>query len=194
MGCVPCHQVTERKKTTSSEDNKTKNPQTQIFNDLTDAASTQLKNPFPSDTKYANNNVENENENINADKTSIGDSHNQNIINNVQQTNIADKDGKKKNIYDSNEKREEDCIGNKKNIESVKFGGANEIQNHFNYKSESELVQSSNGTLVIGSKTNIFGINKNKNYYYKSNNYINNFKGKNSINQNENEDLFIINE
>ena len=194
MGCVPCHQVTERKKTTSSEDNKTKNPQTQIFNDLTDAASTQLKNPFPSDTKYAIINLENDNENINADKTSVGESHNQNIINNVQQTNIADKDGKKKNIYDSNEKRKEDCIGNIKNIESVKFSGANEIQNHFNYKSESELVQSSNGTLVIGSKTNIFGINKNKNYYYKNNNYINNFKGKNSINQNENEDLFIINE
>ena len=149
----------------------------------------QLKNPFPSDTKYAIN-VENDKENINADKTSIGESQNPNIINNVQQTNIADKDGKKKNIYDSNEKREEDCIGNKKNIESVKFNNAYEIQNQIN----SELVQSSNGTLVIGSKTNIFGINKNKNYFYKSNNYINNFKGKNSINQNENEDLFIINE
>ena len=193
MGCVPCHQVTERKKTTSSEDNKTKNPQNPNFNDLTDAASNQLKNPFHDDKKYAIINVENDNENINADKTSVGESHNQNIINNVQQTNIADKDGKKKNIYDSNENREnreEDCIGNKKNIESVKFNNAYEIQNQIN----SELVQSSNGTLVIGSKTNIFGINKNKNYYYKSNNYINNFKGKNSINQNENEDLFIINE
>ena len=193
MGCVPCHQVTERKKTTSSEDNKTKNPQNPNFNDLTDAASNQLKNPFHDDKKYAIINVENDNENINAEKTSVGESHNQNIINNVQQTNIADKDGKKKNIYDSNENREnreEDCIGNKKNIESVKFNNAYEIQNQIN----SELVQSSNGTLVIGSKTNIFGINKNKNYYYKSNNYINNFKGKNSINQNENEDLFIINE
>ena len=192
MGCVPCHQVTERKKPTSSEDNKTKNPQNQNFNDLTDAAIIQLKNPFPSDTKYANKiiNVESDNENINADKTSIGESQNQNIINNVQQANIADKDDKKENIYDSNEKREEDCIGNKKNIESVKFNNAYEIQNQIN----SELVQSINGTLVIGSKTNIFGINKNKNYYYKSNNYINNFKGKNSINQNENEDLFIINE
>ena len=192
MGCVPCHQVTERKKPTSSEDNKTKNPQNQNFNDLTDAAINPLKNPFPSDTKYANKiiNVESDNENINADKTSIGESQNQNIINNVQQANIADKDDKKENIYDSNEKREEDCIGNKKNIESVKFNNAYEIQNQIN----SELVQSSNGTLVIGSKTNIFGINKNKNYYYKSNNYINNFKGKNSINQNENEDLFIINE
>ena len=162
MGCVPCHQVTERKKTTSSEDNKTKNPQNPNFNDLTDAASTQLKNPFHDDKKYAIINVENDNENINADKTSVGESHNQNIINNVQQTNIADN----------------------------KFNNAYEIQNQIN----SELVQSSNGTLVIGSKTNIFGINKNKNYYYKSNNYINNFKGKNSINQNENEDLFIINE
>ena len=190
MGCVPCHQVTERKKPTSSEDNKTNNPQNPNFNDLTDAASIQLKNPFHDDKKYANNNVENDNENINADKTSVGESHNQNIINNVQQANIADKDDKKENIYDSNEKREEDCIGNEKNIESVKFNNAYEIQNQIN----SELVQSSNGTLVIGSKTNIFGINKNKNYYYKSNNYINNFKGKNSINQNENEDLFIINE
>ena len=190
MGCVPCNQVEGKRVRTQSEDNKTKNPQNPNFNDLTDAASTQLKNPFHDDKKYANNNVENDNENINADKTSVGESHNQNIINNVQQTNIADKGGKKKNIYDSNEKREEDCIGNKKNIESVKFNNAYEIQNQIN----SELVQSSNGTLVIGSKTNIFGINKNKNYYYKSNNYINNFKGKNSINQNENEDLFIINE
>ena len=193
MGCVPCYQVEGRRERIQSEDNKTNNPQNQIFNDLTDAANIQLKNPFPSDTKYANNNVENDKENINADKTSIGESQNPNIINNVQQTNIADKDGKKKNIYDSNENREnreEDCIGNKKNIESVKFNNAYEIQNQIN----SELVQSSNGTLVIGSKTNIFGINKNKNYYYKSNNYINNFKGKNSINQNENEDLFIINE
>jgi hypothetical protein len=190
MGCVPCNQVTERKKPTPSEDNKTNNPQNPNFNDLTDAASTQLKNPFHDDKKYAIINVENDNENINADKTSVGESHNQNIINNVQQANIADKGGKNKNIYDSNENREEDCIGNKKNIESVKFNNAYEIQNQIN----SELVQSSNGTLVIGSKTNIFGINKNKNYYYKSNNYINNFKGKNSINQNENEDLFIINE
>ena len=190
MGCVPCYQVTERKKPTSSEDNKTNNPQNQNINDLTDAANIQLRNPFHDDKKYDINNGENDNENINADKTSVGESHNQNIINNVQQTNIADKDGKKKNIYDSNEKREEDCIGNKKNIESVKFNNAYEIQNQIN----SELVQSSNGTLVIGSKTNIFGINKNKNYYYKSNTYINNFKGKNSINQNENEDLFIINE
>ena len=193
MGCVPCYQVEGKRVRTQSEDNKTNNPQNPNFNDLTDAASNQLKNPFPSDTKYAIINVENENENINAEKTSVGESHNQNIINNVQQTNIADKDGKKKNIYDSNENREnreEDCIGNKKNIESVKFNNAYEIQNQIN----SELVQSSNGTLVIGSKTNIFGINKNKNYYYKSNNYINNFKGKNSINQNENEDLFIINE
>ena len=186
MGCVPCYQVEGKRVRTQSEDNKTSNPQNPNFNDLTDAASNQLKNPFPSDTKYANNNGENDNENINADKTSVGESHNQNIINNVQQTNIADKDDKKENIYDSNEKREEDC----KNIESVKFNNAYEIQNQIN----SELVQSSNGTLVIGSKTNIFGINKNKNYYYKSNNYINNFKGKNSINQNENEDLFIINE
>ena len=190
MGCVPCNQVKGKRVRTQSEDNNTNNPQNPNFNDLTDAASTQLKNPFHDDKKYAIINVENENENINADKTSIGESHNQNIINNVQQTNIADKDGKKKNIYDSNEKREEDCIGNKKNIESVKFNNAYEIQNQIN----SELVQSINGTLVIGSKTNIFGINKNKNYYYKSNNYINNFKGKNSINQNENEDLFIINE
>ena len=186
MGCVPCYQVEGKRVRTQSEDNKTSNPQNPNFNDLTDAASNQLKNPFPSDTKYANNNGENDNENINADKTSVGESHNQNIINNVQQTNIADKDDKKENIYDSNEKREEDC----KNIESVKFNNAYEIQNQIN----SELVQSINGTLVIGSKTNIFGINKNKNYYYKSNNYINNFKGKNSINQNENEDLFIINE
>ena len=190
MGCVPCYQVEGKRVRTQSEDNNTNNPQNPNFNDLTDAASNQLKNPFHDDKKYAIINVENENENINADKTSIGESHNQNIINNVQQTNIADKDGKKKNIYDSNEKREKDCIGNKKNIESVKFNNAYEIQNQIN----SELVQSSNGTLVIGSKTNIFGINKNKNYYYKSNNYINNFKGKNSINQNENEDLFIINE
>ena len=186
MGCVPCYQVEGKRVRTQSEDNKTSNPQNPNFNDLTDAASNQLKNPFPSDTKYANNNGENDNENINADKTSVGESHNQNIINNVQQTNIADKDDKKENIYDSNEKREEDC----KNIESVKFNNAYEIQNQIN----SELVQSINGTLVIGSKTNIFGINKNKNYYYKNNNYINNFKGKNSINQNENEDLFIINE
>ena len=190
MGCVPCYQVKGKRVRTQSEDNKTNNPQNPNFNDLTDAASIQLKNPFPSDTKYANNNVENDKVNINADKTSIGESQNPNIINNVQQTNIADKDGKKENIYDSNEKREEDCIGNEKNIESVKFNNAYEIQNQIN----SELVQSINGTLVIGSKTNIFGINKNKNYYYKSNNYINNFKGKNSINQNENEDLFIINE
>ena len=189
MGCVPCYQVEGKRVRTQSEDNNTNNPQNPNFNDLTDAASNQLKNPFPSDTKYAIN-VENENENINADKTSIGESHNQNIINNVQQANIADKGGKKKNIYDSNEKREEDCVGNEKNIESVKLNNAYEIQNQIN----SELVQSSNGTLVIGSKTNIFGINKNKNYYYKNNNYINNFKGKNSINQNENEDLFIINE
>ena len=186
MGCVPCFQVEGKRVRTQSEDNKTNNPQNQNINDLTDAANIQLKNPFPSDTKYAIINVENDNENINADKTSIGESQNQNIINNVQQANIADKGGKKKNIYDSNEKREEDC----KNIESVKFNNAYEIQNQIN----SELVQSINGTLVIGSKTNIFGINKNKNYYYKSNNYINNFKGKNSINQNENEDLFIINE
>ena len=186
MGCVPCNQVKGKRVRTQSEDNNSNNPQNQNFNDLTDAANTQLKNPFHDDKKYAIINVENENENINADKTSIGESHNQNIINNVQQTNIADKDDKKENIYDSNEKREEDC----KNIESVKFNNAYEIQNQIN----SELVQSSNGTLVIGSKTNIFGINKNKNYYYKSNNYINNFKGKNSINQNENEDLFIINE
>ena len=135
-------------------------------------------------------NPQNQNFNDLTDAANIGESQNPNIINNVQQANIADKGGKKKNIYDSNEKREEDCIGNEKNIESVKFNNAYEIQNQIN----SELVQSSNGTLVIGSKTNIFGINKNKNYYYKSNNYINNFKGKNSINQNENEDLFIINE
>ena len=182
MGCVPCYQVEGKRVRTQSEDNNTNNPQNPNFNDLTDAASTQLKNPFHDDKKYAIINVENDKENINADKTSIGESHNQNIINNVQQTNIADKGGKKKNIYDSNEKREEDCIGNQKNIESVKFNNAYEIQNQIN----SELVQSSNGTIVIGSKTNIFGINKNKNYYYKSNNYI--------INQNENEDLFIINE
>ena len=184
MGCVPCYQVEGKRVRTQSEDNKTNNPQNPNFNDLTDAASIQLKNPFPSDTKYANKiiNVESDNENINADKTSVGESHNQNIINNVQQANIADKDDKKENIYDSNEGGEGDCIGNKKNIESVKFNNAYEIQNQIN----SELVQSSNGTLVIGSKTNIFGINKNKNYYYKSNNYI--------INQNENEDLFIINE
>ena len=135
-------------------------------------------------------NPQNQNFNDLTDAANIGESQNPNIINNVQQANIADKDDKKENIYDSNEKREEDCIGNKKNIESVKFNNAYEIQNQIN----SELVQSINGTLVIGSKTNIFGINKNKNYYYKSNNYINNFKGKNSINQNENEDLFIINE
>ena len=55
MGCVPCNQVEGRRERIQSEDNKTNNPQNQIFNDLTDAANIQLKNPFPSDTKYANN-------------------------------------------------------------------------------------------------------------------------------------------
>ena len=46
MGCVPCYQVTERKKPTSSEDNKTNNPQNPNFNDLTDAAIYSIKKSF----------------------------------------------------------------------------------------------------------------------------------------------------
>ena len=185
MGCGPCYQVTTRKGNIPNEDNKSNNPQIQDFNDLTDAANINVKNfetPFHSDKKSIINNLENVNEkNINNDITNIGESQNPNIITDLPQAN-KDNTETMKNIYDSN------------NIQLNKFNNPNEIMNYLNKKDVSELVQSNNAYFNICSKTNIFDINKSKNYNNKTKNYINNFKGKNSTNPNANEEFYVINE
>ena len=187
MGCTSCFQVKSRREKTSIEDKKFNSSQIQNFDNLTDAANSQFKTPLHGEKKIPNNKVENDKD---CDKTSIGESQNKIIMNNAEQTNKKNTNEKKKNIYDSRYKKEEKFKEN--NIQINQLNNAYEIQKLLN--DENELVQSNNGTLVIGSKTNIFGINKYKYYYSKSNNYINNFKGKNSTNQNANEGLHVINE
>jgi len=194
MGCGPCFQVKANIRNTPSEDNKSNNSQIQDINDLTDAANNKVKNfetPLHSDKKNIINCLENVNENnINNNLTNIGESQNPNIINHLPHSNEN-----MKNIYDSNNKKEEN---EQKNINWIQpgklFNNPNEIINYLNKKDASELIQSNNGYFNIGSKTNIFDINKSKNYNIKTNNNINNFKEKNYANPNKKSGIYVINE
>ena len=194
MGCGPCFQVKTKIGNTRSIYNKSDNSQIQDINGLTDAANINVKNfetPLHNDKKNIINSLENVNENnINNDLTNIGESQNPNIINHLPHSNEN-----MKNIYDSNNKKEEN---EQKNINWIQpgklFNNPNEIINYLNKKDASELIQSNNGYFNIGSKTNIFDINKSKNYNIKTNNNINNFKEKNYANPNKKSGIYVINE
>ena len=136
------------------------------------------------------NKEEKDDTNLIGDKTDIGESHNQDIINNEQPANRIDT-GNIQNGDDANDKKEENGTENKNRIEPLKLNNARDIQGLLNNKDE--LVQSTSGTLIINSKTNIFVKNKSI-YSYNQNNNINNFQGKISSNQYADSILPQINE
>ena len=144
----------------------------------------------PSGKKNNNNKEENDDTNLIGDKTDIGESHTQDIINNEQPANRIDT-GNIQNGDDANNKKEENGTENKNRIEPLKLNNPSDIQGLLNNKDE--LVQSTSGTLIINSKTNIFVKNKSI-YSYNQNNNINNFQGKISSNQYADSILPQINE
>ena len=110
------------------------------------------------------------------------------ITNNDNLTNI---ENNIQNGDDANDKKEENGTENKNRIEPLKLNNPSDIQGLLNNKDE--LVQSTSGTLIINSKTNIFVKNKSI-YSYNQNNNINNFQGKISSNQYADSILPQINE
>ena len=150
----------------------------------------QTQTPLPNGKKDNNNNERNDDTNLIGDKTDIGESHTQDIINNEQPAN-RNNTGNIQNGDDANDKKEENGTENKNRIEPLKLNNARDIQGLLNNKDE--LVQSTSGTLIINSKTNIFVKNKSI-YSYNQNNNINNFQGKISSNQYADSILPQINE
>jgi hypothetical protein len=150
----------------------------------------QTQTPLDSGKKNNINKEEKDDTNLIGDKTDIGESHNQDIINNEQPANRIDT-GNIQNGDDANDKKEENGTENKNRIEPLKLNNPSDIQGLLNNKDE--LVQSTSGTLIINSKTNIFVKNKSI-YSYNQNNNINNFQGKISSNQYADSILPQINE
>ena len=182
----------DRKTNLTNQVNRSDQNQTTNNDNLTNIENIdifQTQTPF-SGKKNNINKEENDDTNLIGDKTDIGESHNQDIINNEQPANRTDT-GNIQNGDDANDKKEENGTENKNRIEPLKLNNARDIQGLLNNKDE--LVQSTSGTLIINSKTNIFVKNKSI-YSYNQNNNINNFQGKISSNQYADSILPQINE